>query len=61
MPTCIREVRDSGRRACPNAMTPVTSLRVKSVIASPANEATVDVGKPAVVRGTAWTGDAVDM
>ena len=42
----------------PDAMTPVTSLRVKSVIASPANEASVDVGKPSVVRGTAWTGDA---
>jgi DMSO/TMAO reductase YedYZ molybdopterin-dependent catalytic subunit len=41
-----------------DAMKPVTSLRVKSVIASPANESSVEPGKPVLVRGAAWTGDA---
>lgn len=40
------------------AMKPVTSLRVKSVIVSPANGMNLDVGKPYIVRGAAWTGDA---
>ena len=40
------------------AMTPVTSLRVKSVINSPINGERVDVGKRILVRGAAWSGDA---
>jgi sulfite oxidase len=40
-----------------DAMTPVTSLRIKSVIAVPANDSSVEVGKPNVVRGAAWTSD----
>lgn len=40
-----------------DAMTPVTSLRVKSVIASPEDGARVEAGKPLVVRGAAWSGD----
>jgi sulfite oxidase len=40
------------------AMKPVTSLRVKSIIASPADGSAVDVGKPIVVTGAAWSGDA---
>ena len=39
------------------AMKPVTSLRVKSVIAFPANGEGVVVGKRIVVRGAAWSGD----
>jgi hypothetical protein len=39
-------------------MHPVTSLRVKSVIAAPLDGSQVVVGKPATVRGTAWSGDA---
>ena len=42
----------------PEMMKPVTSLRVKSVIAYPANGAQVDTGKRILVRGTAWSGDA---
>jgi DMSO/TMAO reductase YedYZ molybdopterin-dependent catalytic subunit len=38
-------------------MVPVTNLRVKSVITSPANESKVRLGVPTVVRGFAWTGD----
>jgi DMSO/TMAO reductase YedYZ molybdopterin-dependent catalytic subunit len=41
-----------------NTMMPVTSLRVKSVIASPKHNSRVDPGKPITVRGVAWTGDA---
>jgi DMSO/TMAO reductase YedYZ molybdopterin-dependent catalytic subunit len=40
-----------------DAMTPVTSLHIKSVIAVPSHESSVAVGKPNVVRGAAWTGD----
>src|SRR4029453_8809126 len=40
-----------------DTMVPVTSLRVKSVIAFPTNSTRVDIGKPCVVRGAAWTGD----
>lgn len=40
-----------------SAMTPVTNLRLKSVIAFPVNNLAVDVGKPYLVRGAAWTGD----
>jgi len=41
-----------------DAMRPVTSLHVKSVIASPADESGIELGKPVIVRGAAWTGDA---
>ena len=41
-----------------DVMKPVTSLRVKTVIASPANGSAVDVGKPVAVAGAAWSGDA---
>ena len=40
-----------------DSMRPVTSLRVKSVIASPLDNAIVEPGKPLLVRGAAWTGD----
>jgi DMSO/TMAO reductase YedYZ molybdopterin-dependent catalytic subunit len=39
-------------------MQPVTSLHVKSVIADPADGTQVASGKPLVVRGVAWGGDA---
>jgi hypothetical protein len=38
-------------------MQPVTSLRVKSVIASPLDGATAQPGKAAEIRGVAWSGD----
>jgi sulfite oxidase len=41
-----------------DAMVPVTRLRVKSVIAFPTKGTSVEIGKPCVVRGAAWTGDA---
>jgi hypothetical protein len=40
------------------AMRPVQSLRVKSVIASPANGTQVEAGKPVVIRGAAWSGES---
>jgi hypothetical protein len=39
------------------ATVPVTSLAVKSVILQPAND-TLKVGKPALLHGVAWSGDA---
>src|SRR5438132_8719526 len=42
----------------PEAMTPVTSLRVKSIITSPANGVRVSIGQRILVRGAAWSGDA---
>ena len=39
-------------------MQPVTSLRVKSVIAVPVDGAQAVVGKPVAIRGVAWSGDA---
>jgi DMSO/TMAO reductase YedYZ molybdopterin-dependent catalytic subunit len=39
-------------------MNPVTSLRVKSIIATPSEGAVVDVGKPLLLTGAAWSGDA---
>jgi DMSO/TMAO reductase YedYZ molybdopterin-dependent catalytic subunit len=42
----------------PERMQPVTSLRVKSVIAAPADGAFLLVGAPVVIRGAAWSGDA---
>jgi hypothetical protein len=41
-----------------DSMKPVTSLRVKSVIASPENGAHVAAGTSIVIRGAAWGGDA---
>src|SRR6185436_1202256 len=46
-----------GAAVSPDSMKPVTSLRVKSVIASPGDNAVVEPGKPLLIRGTAWTGD----
>jgi len=42
----------------PDQMQPVTSLRVKSVIAAPLDGAQVASGKPVAIRGVAWSGDA---
>ena len=39
-------------------MQPVTSLRVKSVIAAPVDGAQVKMGQPLTIRGVAWGGDA---
>jgi DMSO/TMAO reductase YedYZ molybdopterin-dependent catalytic subunit len=40
-------------------MQPVTSLRVKSVIAGPLDGAQLDPGRPATICGAAWGGDPV--
>ena len=54
-----------GSAVDPATMNPVTSLVAKSVIAYPLDGAEVEVGKPVIVRGVAWTGDsrvnAVDL
>jgi sulfite oxidase len=42
----------------PEQMKPVTSLQVKSVIASPLDNSVVKVGTPLTIRGVAWSGDA---
>jgi sulfite oxidase len=42
----------------PDAMTPVTSLRVKSVISFPENGARLEPRQKIVARGAAWSGDA---
>jgi DMSO/TMAO reductase YedYZ molybdopterin-dependent catalytic subunit len=52
-----------GRSVPPEAMQPVTSLRVKSVISEPREVGGVmavvaAVGKPITFRGAAWSGDA---
>src|SRR4029078_2601341 len=47
-----------GTAVPPEQMQPVTSLRVKSVIASPLDRAPTVVGKPVTIRGVAWSGDA---
>jgi sulfite oxidase len=47
-----------GTAVPPEQMQPVTSLRVKSVIASPLDRAQALVGKPLTIRGVAWSGDA---
>jgi sulfite oxidase len=39
-------------------MKPVTSLRVKSIIASPANGSAVEIGKSVLMSGAAWSGEA---
>jgi DMSO/TMAO reductase YedYZ molybdopterin-dependent catalytic subunit len=47
-----------GTAVAPELMQPVTSLRVKSVIASPVDGSQALVGKPVAIRGVAWSGDA---
>jgi hypothetical protein len=47
-----------GTTVAPELMQPVTSLRVKSVIADPIEGATPVVGRPLTIRGAAWGGDA---
>lgn len=50
-----------GTAVSPEQMQPVTSLRVKSVIAEPRESGgviTAVAGKPLVIRGAAWSGDA---
>ena len=47
-----------GTAVPPEQMQPVTSLRVKSVIAAPLDGAQALVGKPLTIRGVAWSGDA---
>jgi DMSO/TMAO reductase YedYZ molybdopterin-dependent catalytic subunit len=50
-----------GTAVPPEQMQPVTSLRVKSVIAEPratGGVITAAAGTPIVIRGTAWSGDA---
>ncbi|MBZ5591078.1 MAG: sulfite oxidase [Acidobacteriia bacterium] len=42
----------------PDQMQPVTSLRVKSVIAAPLDGSQALSGKPLAIRGVAWSGDA---
>jgi len=42
----------------PEKMIPVTSLRVKSVIASPTDGGQALIGKPVTIQGVAWSGDA---
>lgn len=42
----------------PEQMKPVTSLQVKSVIASPLDNAVVKVGAPITISGVAWSGDS---
>jgi DMSO/TMAO reductase YedYZ molybdopterin-dependent catalytic subunit len=47
-----------GTLIAPDQMQPVTSLRVKSVIAGPIDGESLRVGAPVLIRGTAWSGDA---
>lgn len=47
-----------GTAVPPEQMQPVTTLRVKSVIASPADGAAAIAGRPITIRGVAWSGDA---
>ena len=46
-----------GESLPPELMVPVTSLRVKSVIATPVDKSFVKLGDPVNVRGVAWSGD----
>jgi DMSO/TMAO reductase YedYZ molybdopterin-dependent catalytic subunit len=48
---------EPGTPVPPEQMQPVTSLRVKSVIASPLDGSQVETGKLATIRGVAWSGD----
>jgi hypothetical protein len=47
-----------GSTTPPAQMQPVTTLRVKSVIAAPLGGSELMVGRPVSVRGAAWGGDA---
>src|SRR5579884_1533778 len=47
-----------GSAVPPERMQPVTSLRVKSIIADPQDGAQVPIARPLVIRGAAWSGDA---
>lgn len=47
-----------GRAVPPDQMQPVTSLRVKSIIAEPVDGTQLAIGIPLVIRGVAWSGDA---
>jgi DMSO/TMAO reductase YedYZ molybdopterin-dependent catalytic subunit len=47
-----------GAAVPPEQMVPVTSLRVKSVIAEPRDGSQAAAGKPVRIRGVAWSGDA---
>ena len=47
-----------GSTVPPEAMTPVTSLRIKSVISFPSPSMSLPISKPIVIRGAAWSGDA---
>jgi len=46
-----------GSAMAPDKMVPVTSLRVKSVIATPTDGSTVRIGDTVMVKGVAWSGD----
>ena len=46
-----------GTALAQDAMTPLRSLRVKSVISSPVDGAQTLVGKAVTIRGAAWSGD----
>jgi sulfite oxidase len=47
-----------GSTVSPEAMAPITSLRIKSIISFPSSSTSLPVGKPVVIRGAAWSGDA---
>jgi len=49
---------EPGTAVPPEQMEPVTSLRIKSVIAAPLNGSHVVSGRPVAIRGVAWSGDA---
>lgn len=46
-----------GSALSPDKMVPVTSLRVKSVIATPVDGAAVKLGETVAIKGVAWSGD----
>jgi DMSO/TMAO reductase YedYZ molybdopterin-dependent catalytic subunit len=48
---------EPGSAVAPEAMQPVTSLRIKSVIATPSTGDRLEAGKRVVVRGAVWSGD----
>jgi DMSO/TMAO reductase YedYZ molybdopterin-dependent catalytic subunit len=52
---------EPGTPVPPERMQPVTSLRIKSVIASPLDGSQVETGKLATIRGVAWSGDAAPV
>jgi DMSO/TMAO reductase YedYZ molybdopterin-dependent catalytic subunit len=47
-----------GTAVAPDLMQPVTSLRVKSLIADPIDGSQIVNGKPMTIRGAAWSGDS---